>query len=140
MRRGLVVPPGHVLGELPDREEREEEGDRPDRQGRTEMAPQRGGLDLGSGQEGQESRAKGRQEVDPGRGLQAEEVPGDDSERDLDQRDGDPEPDRNEAREQRQSHPRRGDEPDVVGDELLEHQASTGQSGPQVGSQRGPAT
>ncbi len=41
-------------------------------------------VDLGPGQEGQQDRAEGGQEVDPRGGLQAEDVASDDAQHDLD--------------------------------------------------------
>jgi hypothetical protein len=72
-------------------------------------------IDLGPGEEGQQHGANCGQEVDPLVARQASQVAGGDTDEDLDQRDADPEADRDERREQGQADPRGRDQEDVVG-------------------------
>ena len=58
------------------------------------------GIDLHARQERQHDRREGRDEVEPLLGVQVEDVPDDDAERQLDQRHGNAELDRDDARDE----------------------------------------
>src|SRR5262245_11178475 len=71
-------------------------------------------VDLRSGQKGEKSRAEGGKEIDPGRGMEPEEVTPDDPDEHLDQRHRDATPDGDNARDECQPHPSRRNKPHVL--------------------------
>ena len=68
-------------------------------------------VDLGAGQEGQQDGAEAREEVDPWRERQANEIAGDCADHDLDQRDRYRDPDRQHGCDEREPYPQGRCEP-----------------------------
>ena len=81
-------------------DERPDEGRDPEGERGLEPSPHVRRIDLHPGEEGEHDRREGGDEVEPRLRVQPEGVAGDDAEGELDQRDGDPGLDRDDARQQ----------------------------------------
>jgi len=81
------VPACHEVREQPGADEREHEREPADEHGLLELPPQERRVDLRAGQEREHDAGERCEEVDPRRRGHTEGVPGDDPERDLDDRD-----------------------------------------------------
>jgi hypothetical protein len=112
--RALHIPACGKIGKGPRACKRQKERDNANRQARFQMPTQRFGINLGPGKEGQQARAKGGKEVDPGRRLEVEEIAADDTDANLDERHRNAQPNRNHAGDERHTHPCCRNKPDVI--------------------------
>jgi hypothetical protein len=78
------------------------------------VAAERLGIDLGTGQEGQQCRTEASQEVDPGRRVQPQKIAANDAHPDLQQGDRHCQADRDQAGYQREPDPQAGNQVDVI--------------------------
>jgi hypothetical protein len=108
------------LGEGPDSKERDQEGQDANGEAGPKIGPKGYGVDFRPGQEGQDPAAQHGQEVGPFGGMQQGrmpapvKVPHGHPHKDLHQGHGNAQADGQQAGQEGQAHPERGDEPDVL--------------------------
>jgi len=82
------------------------------------MLPDDARVDFRAREKGEKDRPETREEIHPFGDVQAYEVAGEHTDHDLDQGDGNRDPDGNEGCQQREAEPQRGTKPDICHDRL----------------------